>query len=121
MAEMPRTTPRDKAPAPLTAAEVGVLWQTERKAMRLYAFAVTVLAAALALPHVFPQGASIGYVVLIVALLLIVSALVMQLRVRCPRCQTRLATQSLLLMPERCKCCGVTIAHPAGLDGELDA
>lgn len=122
MADPTRTEPpRPAGAAPLTAVEISALWRTERKAMRLYVFAVTVLAAGLALPHVYAHGPGLTYVVLLLALLLIGAALSIQLRVRCPRCDARLATQSLLLLPERCKSCGVAIAHPTNLDGELDA
>lgn len=119
MADERRTTADAKPP--LTVAEVAALWRAERKAMRLYAVAVTVLAAALALPHVLPQGTALAYIVLLGALALIGVALAIQLGVRCPRCNSRLAAQSALLIPERCKCCGVAIAHPRSLDGELDA
>ena len=39
---------------------------------------------------------------------------------RCPRCNARLATQSPLLLPDRCKGCGTAIARPPVLDSELD-
>ncbi len=121
MTEADRVPPAAPGKAPLTAAEVRALWQAERKAMRLYTFAVTVLAGALALPHVLhAYGTDLAYVVLLGALLLVAAALVIQLRVRCPRCDARLGTQSLLALPDRCKNCGVAILHPASLDSELD-
>lgn len=121
MAEARRTTAGGTTPQPLTVAELGALWRAERKAMRLYAVAVTVLAAALALPHVYAAGSVLASIVLLGALALVGVAAAIQFGVRCPRCNSRLAAQSLLAIPERCKCCGVAIEHPASLDDELDA
>lgn len=112
--------PRETAKA-LSAAEVDALWRAERKALRAYALAVTVLAAALGLTHVLGRGAEMALVALLASLGLVLAALVMQFAIRCPRCNSRLAAQSLLVLPGRCKSCGVEIAHPRGLDSELDA
>lgn len=105
---------------PLTGAEVRALWHAERRAMRLYAVAVTLLAAALGIVHVVSGAPEVRYLVTLVALGLILAAFVMQFSIRCPRCRARLATQTMLLLPDRCKSCGVEIAHPPSLDAELD-
>lgn len=110
-----------KAAEALSAAEVAGLWKAERKALRVYALAVTLLAAALGLALVVGRGSEIGLVAMLAALGLVLTALVLQFAIRCPRCNSRLATQSLLVLPERCISCGVEIAHPRGLDSELDA
>lgn len=105
---------------PLTGAEVRALWYAERRAMRLYAVAVTLLAAALGFVHLASGVVEVRYLVTLAALGLILAAFYLQFSIRCPRCKARLATQTLLLLPDRCKSCGVEIAHPPSLDAELD-
>ncbi|MGE0854455.1 MAG: hypothetical protein AB7E80_16320 [Hyphomicrobiaceae bacterium] len=109
-----------QTPAPLTEQETRDLWRSERLTMRLGAFAATVLAAGLALPHLMAGAEGARYALMLLALAIIAVATVMQLRIRCPKCSARLGTQSALLLPERCAGCGVTIRHPKRLDGELD-
>jgi len=60
------------------------------------------------------------YLVLLAALVLLGAALYVQLAIRCPRCTARLAVQSPVLLPDRCKSCGAAIARPPVLDSELD-
>ncbi len=105
----------------LSAAEVGTLWNAERRALRIYAVAVTLLAAALGITHFIGRGTEASLVAMLVALGFMLAALAIQFRIRCPRCNARLATQSMLVLPERCTKCDVGIAHPRGLDSELDA
>lgn len=105
---------------PLTASQLNALWQAERRALRLYAVAVTILAAALGLSHLAIVTPELRYLLLLGALALVLAAVVVHLAIRCPRCNARLGAQSLLL-PAKCKSCGVEIAHPRGLDSELDA
>lgn len=105
---------------PLTSAEIAGLWQQERRAIRLYVTALSILAAGFGLIAFAGVAIEMRYLVLLVALLLAAAALYVQLAIRCPRCSSRLAVQSPLLLPDRCKTCGVDIARPAGLDAELD-
>lgn len=105
---------------PLTASQLGALWQAERRSLRLYAVAVTILAAALGLSHLELVPPELRYLILLGALGCIAAAIVVHLAIRCPRCNARLGAQSLML-PDKCKSCGAEIAHPRGLDGELDA
>lgn len=105
---------------PLTTSQLGALWQSERRSLRLYAVAVTVLAAALGLSHLDSVPPELRYLILLGALACVVAAIAVHLAIRCPRCNARLGAQSLML-PDKCKSCGVEIAHPRGLDGELDA
>lgn len=109
-----------KAPAELTGAEVVALWQGERRAMRLYVAALSVLAAGFGLVAFIGLENELRYLVLLAALMLLGGALYVQFAIRCPRCNARLGTQSLMLLPDSCKCCGVSIARPTTLDTELD-
>lgn len=108
------------APAPLTNAEVVALWHGERRAMRLYVAALSVMAAGFGLIAFAGLETEARYLVLLAALALLAAALYVQLAIRCPRCSARLAIQSPLLLPDRCKSCGVSIARPPVLDTELD-
>lgn len=114
------TEPGSKQPAPLTRAEVATLWQAERRAMRLYVAALSVMAAGFGVIAFAGLDSELRYVVLLVALALVAFAVYVQLAIRCPRCSARLAVQSPLLLPDACKSCGVSIARPPILDAELD-
>lgn len=109
-----------KAPAPLASSEVVTLWQGERRAMRLYVAALSVMAAGFGLIAFAGWETEARYLVLLAALALLCGALYVQLAIRCPRCTARLAVQSPLLLPDRCKSCGVPITRPPVLDTELD-
>ena len=108
------------APAPLTNAEVVALWRGERRAMRLYVASLSVMAAGFGLIVFAGLEAEVRYLVLLAALALLGAALYLQFAIRCPRCTAHLATQSAVLLPDRCKSCGVAIARPPVLDTELD-
>lgn len=103
----------------LSRAEISRLWRSERQVTRLFALATTVLAAAMGLVLVYPEPSEVRYFVLLLALGLLLASVYVQFTIRCPRCRARLATQSLLFLPEKCKVCGVTINHPHP-DDELD-
>ncbi len=105
---------------PLTTSQLSELWKAERRSLRIYAVAVTILAAALGLSHLNIAPPELRYLILLGALGCVVAAIAVHLAIRCPRCNARLGAQSLML-PDKCKSCGVEIVHPRGLDGELDA
>ena len=107
-------------PAALTGAEVAALWQGERRAIRYYVAALTVMAAGLGLVAFAGLAVELRYVIVLIALVLLGGALYVQLAIRCPRCNARLSIQSPLLLPDRCKGCGTAIARPPVLDSELD-
>jgi predicted Zn-ribbon and HTH transcriptional regulator len=43
---------------------------------------------------------------------MVAAATVLQLRERCPRCNARLRTKSLLRLPARCNICGIAFDRP---------
>jgi hypothetical protein len=90
---------------PLTQAEVEPLWRRERQVGWLQIAAM----AALLLAGVSAQriGTWLANALLAGALLLLVAATVLQVRSRCPRCQTRLRGKILRILPDRCPACGV--------------
>lgn len=120
MTSGPATGAAGKAPEPLTRIEVATLWQAERRAMRLYVAALSVMAAGFGVIAFAGLAGELRYLVLLVALVLLAAAVFIQLAIRCPRCNARLAVQSPLLLPDACKSCGVTIIRPPKLDAELD-
>jgi peptidoglycan/LPS O-acetylase OafA/YrhL len=111
---------RGRKRVPLTNAEVAGLWQAERRAMRLYVAALSVMAAGFGVIAFSGLAGEWRYVVLLLALALLTGAIFIQLALRCPRCSARLAVQSPLLLPDTCKSCGVAISRPPDLDSELD-
>ena len=109
-----------KVREPLTADEVTGLWRLERRAIRLYVTALSILASGFGVVAFTHVPGEFRYLVLLVGMVLIGGALYVQLAIRCPRCGSRLAVQSALLLPDYCKGCGVAISRPARLDTELD-
>lgn len=115
-----KTPAPGRTPAPLTGAEVATLWQGERRAIRFYVAALTILAAGFGLFAFAGLPADLRYAVILLALAFLAAALHAQFAIRCPRCNARLAVQSPLLLPDRCKSCHVSITRPPDLDSELD-
>lgn len=107
-------------PAPLTSEEVDRLRRWERRMIRSYATVVMVIAAGIGLSLVYGEAGAMRYLVIAAAALIGLGIAVAQFRERCPRCGTRLGSQSLLLLPDRCRTCGVAFPRPPRLDSELD-
>ena len=107
-------------PAPLTSEETRRLWRWERWMVRLSAMAIMMVAAALGTAHLYGDSPAIRAGVTGSAILVLLAVLVMHLRERCPRCDTRLASGLSLLLPDKCRRCGVAFPRPLNVDGELD-
>ena len=107
-------------PAPLSPQEVDRLRRWERRMVRSYATVIMVIAAGIGLSLVYGEAGGVRYLVLGAAALIALGVAVAQFRERCPRCHTRLGSQSLLLLPDRCRTCGVAFPRPPRLDSELD-
>jgi hypothetical protein len=107
-------------PTPLTSQEVDRLRRWERRMIRSYATIIMVIAAGIGLSLVYGEAGEMRFLVLGAAALIAIGVAVAQFRERCPRCQTRLGSQSLLLLPDRCRTCGVAFPRPPRLDSELD-
>lgn len=106
--------------APLSRSELVELWRSERSIVRAWTMAATVVAVAVAAAFVFGDSAAARVTVLGLGLLLLLVIVVLQLRERCPRCNSHLALQSMLVLPDRCRRCGVAFTRPPPLDSELD-
>ena len=88
--------------------------------IRYYAMAMTTIAILAALAVTYGESPWARRSALGVALVLVLAAAVVQFRERCPRCGSRLGTQSRLLLPDKCRKCGVVFERPPKLDSELD-
>jgi hypothetical protein len=88
--------------------------------VRYYAMAMTTIAIAAALAVTYGETAWMRRSALGLVLVLVLAAAVVQFRERCPRCGSRLGTQSRLLLPDKCRKCGVVFERPPKLDSEPD-
>ena len=107
-------------PAPLAEAELARVWRWERWMIRYYAMAMTVIAGAVALALVYGESVFVRRAVMGLVLMLVLLATFVQFREKCPRCGARLGRQSRLILPDRCRSCGVAFPRPPKLDSELD-
>jgi hypothetical protein len=90
---------------PLTQAELEPLWHRERQVSWLQiASMVGLLLAGVSAQRI---GTWLANPLLAGTLILLVAATVLQVRSRCPRCQTRLRGKLLRMLPEKCPACGV--------------
>jgi hypothetical protein len=105
---------------PLTQPELQRLWRWERRMIRYYAMAMTVIAIAAALAVAYGDIVWVRRSLLTLVLALVLAATFVQFRERCPRCGSRLGKQSRLLLPDKCKTCGVVFERPPRLDSELE-
>ncbi|KAB2914129.1 MAG: hypothetical protein F9K29_15290 [Hyphomicrobiaceae bacterium] len=107
-------------PAPLTRPQLERLWRWERNMIRYYAMAMTLIAAVAAVAVAYGDIPWVRRSMLALILLLVLAATIVQFRERCPRCGRRIGSQSRLLLPDKCKGCGVKFERPPKLDSELD-
>ena len=116
---MEAETERGK-PAPLTRPELEGLRRWERSMIRYYAMAMTAVAIMAALAVAYGDVPWARRSVLGLVLVLVLAATIVQFRQRCPRCGARLGTQTRLMLPDKCRKCGVRFERPPKLDSELD-
>jgi len=106
---------RDTKPAPLTAEECHRIWRWEGLMIGYYATAMVLIVLSMLLLSVVPESSLARGAVIGLILLLIVVGYVVQFRERCPRCRTKLGRQARVLLPLKCKSCGVVF--PRRQDG----
>lgn len=94
-------------PKPLEPAERARLKSWERGMVRFYALAMIALTAAIVAVGLWGDSTAVRRAVLIAILGLVLAATWVQFRECCPRCGTRLGRQSRLLLPPKCRHCGV--------------
>jgi hypothetical protein len=105
------------APAPLTADEQRRIWRWQRRMFAFYGLAMALLALAAALLFSFGELAVMRRAALLGLGVVFLAASFVQFRERCPRCGLRLGRHGRLLLPERCRGCGVGFEPPAAGSG----
>jgi hypothetical protein len=101
-----------RAPEPLTPDELQRLWRWERHMTRFHAVAMAALVLCAGAAYLWSDIAWVRRSLLGVVLVMVAAATVLQLRERCPRCNARLRTKSLLRLPARCSICGIAFDRP---------
>lgn len=108
----PRAQSAAPAPAPLTRPELERLWRWERHMIRYYAAAMAILLAAGVLAMAYSDVVWLRRGVLGLVVVLLLAATYVQFRERCPRCGMRIGSQSRLMLPNKCRRCGVAFDRP---------
>jgi hypothetical protein len=101
-----------RAPEPLTRTELQRLWRWERDMGRFHTAAIAALLVCALAIYLYSDIAWARRSVLVAVIALVAAATVLQLRERCPRCNARLRTKTLLRLPARCHFCGVAFERP---------
>ncbi len=104
-------------PAPLTRHERRRIWRWQRQMFAFYSLAMALLALAAALLFWFGELAVMRRATLLGVGVLFLAASFVQFRERCPRCGLRLGRHGRLLLPERCRGCGVAFELPPAGSG----
>jgi hypothetical protein len=104
--------PTRKEPAPLDAEERARIWRWQRGMIAFYAFAMTSIAAGTYVLARFGEVAAVRQGALAAIALLVVAGAYVQFRERCPRCGSLLGRQSRLMLPLKCRSCGVPFPRP---------
>jgi hypothetical protein len=104
--------PPGPLPAPLTREECERIWTWERWMMGFYAFAMIAILGTVSLAGVMGHSTQGRLVVVGVLVLLALAGAFVQFREKCPRCAARLGRQSRLLLPDKCRHCGVEFPRP---------
>jgi hypothetical protein len=97
---------------PLTAREMEPLWRWERQVGWLHIAAMGAFLLASVAGQREGLIASFSGPLLAGVLVLLLVAAVLQLRARCPRCQSRLRARILRMLPDKCSACGVEFPRP---------
>jgi hypothetical protein len=103
-------------PEPLARDEMERLWRLERQVTWLHISAMGVLLLGSVAIHNYGDVPWLRVPVLTGIIVLVAAAAVMQFRVRCPRCGTRLRSKLLTVLPDKCATCGVDFPRPPRTD-----
>lgn len=107
-----RPSPFGPKPVPLNAEERQRIWAWERWMLGFYAFAMVAIMGAISVASVLGHSREGRLLVIGVLMLLVLAGAFVQFRERCPRCDARLGRQSRLMLPEKCRHCGVEFPRP---------
>jgi hypothetical protein len=97
---------------PLTHDESVRIWRWERRMLVFYTAAMLAICGSILLMayHGDQQPVRLGIIAMILALAVV--GWVIQFRERCPRCNAQLGRQARVLLPVKCKNCGVPFPRP---------
>lgn len=98
----------------LTPPQIAELHGWERFLRRFYMGSITALLAAMLVVLYVSENAIARRSILVLALGLVVAATVIQRRVRCPNCHSRLGFPSKMRFPDFCPACRAHFPRPEG-------
>lgn len=108
-----RTPYAGAVPEPLTGPEFQKLQRWEWWMLRFYTGAMTAIALAIVLIGGYGTVTWVRHGVVWGVIGLVAAATWVQFRERCPRCASLIGRQSRLILPPKCKHCGVRFSAPA--------
>ena len=103
---------RHDPPRPLDEAERAHVRRWQRTMYGYFFFAMLVIAGLFVAAQHYGDSPKARTLVLIGVGLLVAAATYVQFSGKCPRCSTRLGRQARLVLPERCRVCGVEFPKP---------
>lgn len=101
----------------LTPGEMAPLWRSERQVSWLYVAAMLGFLLAGLAANRLGDYAWLSQPLLAGAVVLVLVASVLQIRMRCPRCHRRLRSKILRLLPDTCAACGVELPRAPSASG----
>jgi hypothetical protein len=97
---------------PLNEAERAYVKAWQRRMYGYFGFAMLVILAMYAAAQKFGDSSTARMLILAGVVALVAAASFVQFSGRCPRCSTPLGRQARLVLPSRCRVCGVEFPKP---------
>lgn len=99
-------------PRPLNEAEAAVVKNWQRRMYAYFAFAMGVMLLMYMAAGKYGDSPTARWIVLAGVAALVVAATFVQFSGRCPRCKSYLGRQARLVLPAKCRVCGVDFPRP---------
>ncbi len=97
---------------PLDEAERAHVKRWQQWMYGYFGLAMVILLALYSVAQRYGDSPTARWLVLAGVVVLVVAASFVQFSGRCPRCRTHLGRQARLVLPERCRVCGVEFPKP---------
>lgn len=110
--------PSGPPPKPLDPAELARVHGWQRQMYLYYGAAMLMICAGFYLVTTFPDAAWVRPMLIVLLVALFIAGAWVQFRERCPRCGTLLGRQSRLILPAKCKSCGVPFPRADAADDD---
>jgi apolipoprotein N-acyltransferase len=104
--------PDRSPPRPLDEAESALVRRWQHMMYGYFFLAMLVIAGLYWVANRFGDSPTARWLVLAGVVVLVAAASVVQFSGKCPRCNTRLGRQARLVLPGRCRVCGVEFPRP---------